>query len=1603
MKKGRRRTTALLLAVCMVFSLISGVPVNVYAEEGDPSNSESSPTGLVVAWDIDWKDDVPTLNPNAAWEKEAGCDLYGAPWGLKYNGKTVTVDEIEVEKAVSPNTVSPNEVEYTQVEDCATQNKRNSELIDFTFPEVGDYVITYNSGNKEDNTITAHVGYPAIGIYTTSVLSENLVKTDEVEYESGKSATYYIIPNKEQDWTKFEYTIQMEWGDTSGITVNDKSFEPEKVYTDTAKVVVSNQAYGDFAIKAVGTITRKGENQTEIVDEWKPECYLAFKEKQTGLVVVWPEWSNDVPYCPENPNGEKSVDMQPLEENVLYFRTIADETINPYDGELTVKKVNEDGSEAGSTDATIAKHPNFTDAYVVTFAKNAEGTYRIYAEDNSYVTVNIKDIDAGFYSSQEISMDNYIDCWEYSDNSNREFYFAFKEQPYDDVTVTLVTENGKPKVTRFEGDDEEVEVSGVDVAPVRTWGEYTVYKVTLTDAFAYEGHIRLQTQWNRKDEQEPEERDYWIELCSKKDGLLCSGVDWDNDKAMPTKPSAFEKNMYFPPMMTHLLYFATVDNGAIHPYDGSLTVKKVNSNGTVVASADATLKKTEEKDKNYYELYFKRNAEGVYRICAADGSYVTVHIEDIDCGFYNSPVISKNSFIENFELTFSESSNRTFYLACKADQFNGLTEGEDRKPVVETNGVASKVTFEQVNDSNGYKVYKITLGENFETSGCDGFDFWVGLDRKDGGKDGTRLFLKLQKTGLVFGWAIWDDEIGDCDFSKAPTEDKYFNKVNSVEDESTVLFFGKMDANGKVTPVRNVTDITVDNGATIEKYEDGALGFYEIILPERNEEYTFTCGNSKVRITRSIPMIQFFKDADCKDEIMDYSFFVEGDKNSFYVKFQGLNPDWEDAYQYIVGKDENQKGDDFDKCYFSKDYSGDKTLRNNESAPVSIEAVNVGNDDGKSAMTYKITVKDNAPTQLSLYIKASINAEWNPGAVIQICKIKAESDETSTFKGDGDQLVSINEAPQPKDLVGDNEEGLTDAQKQAIEDGGDLSVSIKADEVKVGDDGKVEVPEDATDEQKQEIQKVQDAVDKIHEKKDKDFSDKYQSQFLDLTVKTIVKPKDSDEKIEGKVTETKAPLVIKIPLPKELKDKGHYVILRYHDGKSDILTVKVEDGYLIFETDRFSTYAIVYRDKEPIDDLDFSKVTWSNSATDTLTYDGTTKTCPVQLTGLPQGCTATLSGTSASAVGEYTVKIDTITYTSTEGTKTYKLNELADKLPKSVVSGYNWAIEQKASDEKPEGGNGGGTGGGSGSGSSGSKPEESKPEESKPEDTKPEDTKPEDGKDSADTVTNPDGTVTKTEKETVTNGKGKEVVVTTTTKLDANGAVISVVEKSVIAASSSTTSTTVTVKKDAAGTIKSATASIAKTVKSGSKATIYASLIEQIVEAAGTDKVKVSMTVKDSEGKTKYTIKVYAENLKAGEKLYIYKYDTKNGYTMVDDKTYKVSKSGNVAVSISKKATYELVTKENAEQIAKQIKSTIKPKKASASVKKGKSANFTLSSKANQDNIKSVSYTTSKKSVATVNKSGKITAKGKGIVSIKAKVTLKNGETKTIKMTIKVK
>ncbi len=210
---------------------------------------------------------------------------------------------------------------------------------------------------------------------------------------------------------------------------------------------------------------------------------------------------------------------------------------------------------------------------------------------------------------------------------------------------------------------------------------------------------------------------------------------------------------------------------------------------------------------------------------------------------------------------------------------------------------------------------------------------------------------------------------------------------------------------------------------------------------------------------------------------------------------------------------------------------------------------------------------------------------------------------------------------------------------------------------------------------------------------------------------------------------------------------------------------------------------------------------------------------------------------------------------------------------------------------------------------------------------------------------------------------------------------------------------TVTITKDSNGNVTDAGATVKNT-----KPEISADVAAKIVQAAGTDNVAITTEVTDAKGNTKYTVTVDAKNLTAGNTLKILAVDKETGEKkLVNAKSYKVDENGTISVSLPKGCDYLLVNTKEAEKVEKAVLKTVQAKKISASVKKGKSTKIQLSSKLDMDNVKSVTYTTTKKSVVKVAKNGKITAKKKGTAVVKATVTLKSGKKKTVTMKVKVK
>ncbi|MGN0483330.1 MAG: Ig-like domain-containing protein [Lachnospiraceae bacterium] len=268
------------------------------------------------------------------------------------------------------------------------------------------------------------------------------------------------------------------------------------------------------------------------------------------------------------------------------------------------------------------------------------------------------------------------------------------------------------------------------------------------------------------------------------------------------------------------------------------------------------------------------------------------------------------------------------------------------------------------------------------------------------------------------------------------------------------------------------------------------------------------------------------------------------------------------------------------------------------------------------------------------------------------------------------------------------------------------------------------------------------------------------------------------------------------------------------------------------------------------------------------------------------------------------------------------------------------------------------------------------------------------------------GSAKETTKTTTTNKSGKQVAVTTVTNTNTKGKVTSKVKTSVIKNVEKNATATVSVKTDSKGKV-TATATIKKqgsTTKEGTKGTISATVAKQVQEAAGTKSVQISQTVTDKNGKTAYTLKANVADLKKGKKLTIVKVDSKTGKkTLVNDKSYKVSTSGNVSATVKGKGTYQLLNAADTKAMEKAVLKTVTLKKTSASIKKNKTIQMTFGSKFDKANVKKIAYKSTKTTVATVTKTGKIKAKKAGTAKIKATVTLKNGTKKTVTMTVKVK
>lgn len=188
------------------------------------------------------------------------------------------------------------------------------------------------------------------------------------------------------------------------------------------------------------------------------------------------------------------------------------------------------------------------------------------------------------------------------------------------------------------------------------------------------------------------------------------------------------------------------------------------------------------------------------------------------------------------------------------------------------------------------------------------------------------------------------------------------------------------------------------------------------------------------------------------------------------------------------------------------------------------------------------------------------------------------------------------------------------------------------------------------------------------------------------------------------------------------------------------------------------------------------------------------------------------------------------------------------------------------------------------------------------------------------------------------------------------------------------------------------------------KTTVTADLINQILEENDGKHTDVTIQVTDPAGSVSYTLTVNTADIQTGNKLYVCAKDQKTGaYVLVNDKSYTVTKAGNVNFSADSNKNYVLMDQKDMDQVTTKILKTVTLKNKTVQVKKGKQKKVSLSAALNMDNVESVSYQSSNKKVASVSKKGIIKTNRKGTATVRVTVTLNNGKKKVLKLNVKVK
>ncbi len=389
---------------------------------------------------------------------------------------------------------------------------------------------------------------------------------------------------------------------------------------------------------------------------------------------------------------------------------------------------------------------------------------------------------------------------------------------------------------------------------------------------------------------------------------------------------------------------------------------------------------------------------------------------------------------------------------------------------------------------------------------------------------------------------------------------------------------------GTLTIIKGTIKNTAVNG--VEAVYDGKSHKLDVTIPEK-ATVTYALEKGKYTLEDNPE----FKDAGTytvyyKIEIDDNYETIEGAKD-VVISPKKITLTTTDKTKFC-GEDDPTFG------YTVDEMVGDDTL----------EGVTITRESGEEAGEY--------------LLQASVDKDKNPNydiTIVNAGKLTIENKEPGTVEITNPETSNAGGAALEESSEGIiSKVELTDEEKEAQEDGkniyiflevGDISNNVSAADKKLVED------------------LINSSFEELGIEADKSDVELKVGMYLDINLYKQIEGESKE-----KISETAGAVAISIQIPENLrKDDRIFYIVRIHDGVATLIKPFQSGNTLTFETDQFSTYALVYIDK-----VDLSKTeekTADTPATDTPAVDTkTTETAQTTKVTPKAETTPTIKATS---------------------------------------------------------------------------------------------------------------------------------------------------------------------------------------------------------------------------------------------------------------------------------------------------------------------------------------------------------------------------------------